>query len=328
MTDIIDYEFGISAIDSGYQRPRFDAIHMIVEGDRAAIIDTGVNSSVPRVLAALRDKGLRPEQVDYVILTHIHLDHAGGAGLLLSQLPNARVTVHPRGARHLIDPSTLIASTIAVYGAEEARRAYGDIVPVPRSRVIETAHESSLALNGREFVFFDTPGHARHHVCVLDTQSGHLFAGDTFGLSYRELDCHGRQYAFCTTSPTQFDPVAAHRSLDLILGLKPGAIYVTHYSQVRDLERMGADMHRLIDAHAQLARRERDVGFARHARLKAGVTEIVLGEAQRYGWTLPREQVLAVFAGDIELNAQGLALWLDSAANFNPAGRHGQPGQG
>ncbi|MEK7874948.1 MAG: MBL fold metallo-hydrolase [Pseudomonadota bacterium] len=282
MAHVIDYEFGISAIDSGYQRPLLDAIHVVVEGDRAAVIDTGVNSSVPLVLEALRGKGMRPEQIDYVILTHIHLDHAGGAGLLLAQLPNARLTVHPRGARHMIDPGKLIASTIAVYGAEEARRTFGDIVPVPHSRVIETAHESSLTLNGREFVFFDTPGHARHHVCVLDTQSGHLFAGDTFGLSYRELDCHGRQYAFCTTSPTQFDPVAAHRSLDLILGLKPGAIYVTHYSQVRDIVRMGADMHRLIDAHVAVAEAERGAtGPERHARMKRGIEHMVLAESKR-----------------------------------------------
>ena len=312
MAHVIDYEFGISAIDSGYQRPLLDAIHLVVEDGHAAVVDTGVNSSAPRVLAALRDKGLAPEQVDYVILTHIHLDHAGGAGLLLTQLPNARVTVHPRGVRHIVDPGRLIASTIAVYGAEEARRTFGEIVPVPPERIIETAHEASLDLNGREFSFFDTPGHARHHVCVLDTRSGHLFAGDTFGLSYRELDCRGRQFSFPTTSPTQFDPVAAHRSLDLILDLQPGAIYVTHYSQVRDIARMGADLHRLIDAHAGLAHRERDAGAARHERLKAGVTEIVLGEAERYGWTLPREQVLGVLAGDIELNAQGLAIWFDA----------------
>jgi glyoxylase-like metal-dependent hydrolase (beta-lactamase superfamily II) len=312
MADVIDYEHGISAIDSGYQRPRLDAIHLVVEGGRAAVIDAGVNSSVPRVLDALRAKRLTPGQVDYVILTHIHLDHAGGAGLLLSQLPNAMLTVHPRGARHIADPGKLIASTIAVYGAEESRRTYGNIVPVPRERIIETPHGSSLKLNGREFVFFDTPGHARHHVGVLDTGSGHLFAGDTFGLSYRELDRDGRQYAFPTTSPTQFDPAAEHRSLDLILGLKPGAIYVTHYSQVRDIARMGADMHRLVDAHAELARRERTAGPARHDRLKAGVRQIVLDEARRYGWALPREQVLEVFAGDIELNAQGLGIWLDT----------------
>jgi glyoxylase-like metal-dependent hydrolase (beta-lactamase superfamily II) len=312
MADVIDYDFGISAIDSGYQRPTLDAIHLIVEGGRAAIVDAGVNSSVPRVLEALRAKGIAPAQVDYVVLTHIHLDHAGGAGLLLSQLPNTMLTVHPRGARHIIDPATLIASTRAVYGADAMARTYGQIVPVPRSRVIETPHGSSIKLNGREFAFYDTPGHARHHVCALDAKSGHVFAGDTFGLSYRELDCDGRQFIFPTSSPTQFDPAAAHRSLELISALRPAAIYVTHYSQVRDITRLADDMHRLIDAHEQLARAERAAGAARHARLKAGVADIVLGEARRYGWRLARDAVLEIFSGDIELNAQGLAIWLDT----------------
>ena len=312
MSHVTDYDFGISAIDSGYQRPRLDAIHLIVEGGRAAVVDTGVNSSVPRVLETLREKGLDPAQVDYVILTHVHLDHAGGAGLLMSKLPNAMLTVHPRGARHMIDPARLMASTRAVYGEVAANRTYGEIVPVPRERVIETPHGSTIKLNGRELTFFDTPGHARHHVCVLDAGSGHLFAGDTFGLSYRELDCDGRQFIFPTSSPSQFDPAAEHRSLDLICGLHPRAIYVTHYSRVHDISRLADDMHRLVDAHEQLARRERAAGSARHARLMAGVTEIVLGEAQRYGWRLARDEVLAVFAGDIELNAQGLANWLDT----------------
>lgn len=312
MVSNIDYDFGISAIDSGYERPRLNAIHLVIEGDCAAIIDTGINSSVPRVLETLHAKQLRPEQVKYVILTHIHLDHAGGAGLLLSKLPNATLTVHPRGARHMADPSRVIASTVEVYGAENARRIYGEIMPVPRSRMIETPHESSIALNGREFVFFETPGHARHHVCVLDRKSGHVFAGDTFGLSYRELDCDSRQFIFPTTSPTQFDPDELHRSVDLILALKPDAVYVTHYSQVRDIARLGADMHRLIDAHEQLARHERGAGPQRETRLKAGVRQLVLDEARRQGWTLPREKVLEVFAGDIALNAQGLGCWLDT----------------
>ena len=312
MADVIDYEFGISAIDSGYQRPRLDAIHLIVEDGRAAIVDTGVNSSVPRVLAALRAKRIAPAQVDYVVLTHIHLDHAGGAGLLLRQLPTAMLTVHPRGARHIIDPAQLIASTEAVYGRAAMTQAYGQIVPVPRERVIETPHGSTLSLNGRELEFHDTPGHARHHVCAFDAKSGHLFAGDTFGLSYRELDCGGRQFIFPTTSPTQFDPAAAHRSLDLIASLRPAAIYVTHYSQVREIARLTDDMHRLLAAHEALARAERGAGSARHARLTAGVAGIVLNEARRYGWALTREQTLDVFSGDIELNAQGLAIWLDT----------------
>ncbi len=313
MLSLTDYDFGISAIDSGYQRPRLGAIHLIIEGTRAAIVDTGVNSSVPRVLDALRAKGIAPAQVDWVILTHIHLDHAGGAGALMAQLPNAMLTVHPRGARHMINPASLAASARAVYGEEAMASLYGSIVPVPRERVIETPHGSSISLCGREFSFYDTPGHARHHVCALDAKSGHLFAGDTFGLSYRELDCDGRQFIFPSSSPTQFDPDAAHRSLNLIVGLRPGAIYVTHYSQVREIARLADDMHRLIDAHAELARSERGSGAGRHARLRAGVDAIAMNEARRHGWRLGREEVMEVLGGDLELNAQGLAIWLDAA---------------
>ena len=314
MATITDYDHGISAIDSGYGRPLHNAIHLIIEGGRAAVIDTGVNSSVPHVLAALRAKCIDPSQVDYVILTHIHLDHAGGAGRLMEELPQARLVVHPRGARHMIDPSRLIEGTIAVYGAQRTRELYGDIVAVTQDRVIEATHESTLSLNGREFTFFDTPGHARHHVCMLDARSGHVFAGDTFGLSYRELDRDGRQFIFPTTSPVQFDAQAEHHTLDLILGLRPAAVYVTHYSQVRNARRLGADMHRLLTAHEEMALLQQDSGAVRHERLRAGVRRIVLDEARLQQWPLTQEQLLALFAGDIELNAQGLAIWLDAQA--------------
>lgn len=312
MPDIIDYDFGISAIDSGYLRRRMDAIHLIVEGERAAIVDTGVNASVPIVQAALREKGLRPDQVDYVILTHIHLDHAGGAGLLMSELPAAQLTVHPRGARHMSDPARLVEGTIAVYGEDKTRHMYGAIVPVPAARIIETPHESSVRLGGRELVFLDTPGHARHHVCILDTKSGHIFAGDTFGLSYRELDAGGRHFVFPTTTPVHFDPPALHRSIDLLLSHRPPSIYVTHYSQVREIPRLAADLHRLIDCHVELAGSAADAGEPKQALLRAGVARIVVEEAHRQGWTLPRERLLELFALDIELNADGVAVWLDS----------------
>jgi len=312
MPQVVDYEHGISAIDSGYHRPMLDAIHLMVEGDRAAIIDTGTNSSVPLVLAALREKGLRPEQVDYVILTHIHLDHAGGAGRFMREFPKATLTVHPRGARHMADPGRLIAGTVAVYGEEPTRRMYGDILPVPAERILETPHGASIRLAGRELQFLDTPGHARHHVAVFDTKSGHVFAGDVFGLSYREMDQDGRQFIVPTTSPVQFDPAPYHRSIDLILGLKPDAVYVTHYSQIRDIPAKGAVLHRLVDAHAELGLRERNAGAARPERLREGVKRIVLEEARRWGSRLSDARVLEIYSNDIALNAQGLGFWLDS----------------
>lgn len=314
MPAITDYEHGISAIDSGFGRPQLDAIHLIVEGDRAALVDTGTNASLTVVLAALSAKGLTPEQVDFVILTHIHLDHAGGAGALMRALPAARLTVHPRGARHMVDPSRLVAGTIAVYGAAQARRMYGDILPVPAGRILETPEGAVIRLGERELTFLDTPGHARHHVCIRDGRSGHVFAGDMFGLSYRELDVDGRQSVFPTTTPSQFDPAAMHASIDRLLALRPEAIYVTHYGRLREVPRLGADLHRLVDAHVAAALRHRAAGAGRHARIKAELTEILLGEARRNGWRMAPEALLRLMALDLELNAQGLVAWLDSAA--------------
>ena len=312
MPQLIDYAHGISAIDSGYHRPMLDAIHLMVEGDRAAIIDTGTNDSVPLVLEAMRDKGLRPEQVDYVILTHIHLDHAGGAGLFMRTFPNATLTVHPRGARHMADPARLLAGTVAVYGEAATRKMYGEVLPIPVERILETPQGASIRLNGRELQFLDTPGHARHHVAIRDTQSGHVFAGDVFGLSYREMDQDGRQFILPTTSPAQFDPEPYHRSIDLILEKKPEAVYVTHYSQIRDIPAKAEVLHRLVDAHAELGMREKDTGEARPARLREGVKRLFLAEARRWGSRLPDARVLDIYSNDVELNAQGLGFWLDS----------------
>jgi glyoxylase-like metal-dependent hydrolase (beta-lactamase superfamily II) len=114
---------GIHAVDTGFHRPRFDAAYLIVEGGRAAFIDTGTNHAVPRLLGTLAELGLAPEDVDYVIPTHVHLDHAGGAGLLMQSLPRATMLVHPRGARHMVDPLALYLSAQAVYGAEEIQRS-------------------------------------------------------------------------------------------------------------------------------------------------------------------------------------------------------------
>ena len=309
---IIAYENNIFAIDAHYWCPLMAAIHFIVEKSRAAIIDTGSNDSLPYVLSALAELGLTPDAVDYVLLTHVHLDHAGAAGLFMRHFPNARLVVHPRGARHMVDPAKLIAGATLVYGAEVMRRLYGDILPTPAERLIEAPHETVINLAGRELLCLDTPGHARHHISIADRASASVFTGDIFGISRRELDTDGRQFVFPTTSPTQFDPEAMHTSIDLVCSLAPKVIYQTHFSQLRDVAAQAAHLHRMVDAHVAVARRENSLGPAeRHERIHAGLKRLLLDETGRFGCRLEPAQILALWDTDLEISARGLEVWLD-----------------
>jgi hydroxyacylglutathione hydrolase len=315
--ELIDHGHGIFALDALFERPRLTAIHLVVEAGRVAVIDPGASGAVPRIMAALAALGLAPEAVDWIVLTHIHLDHAAGAGLLASQLPNARVTVHPRGHRHVVDPSRLWASTVEVYGQAEAERLYGTLVPVPADRIVETPEAATISLAGRSLEMLDTPGHARHHVCIRDEKTGHVFTGDTFGLAYTELDVAGKRFVFPTTSPNQWDPDAHHASVARLESLRPEAIYVTHFSRIDDVPRLAADLHRLIDAHAALGRSMLGIAAtpARDAALRSGVERIVLDEAKRQDWGASREHTLEVFALDIDFNARGIGHWLEASTS-------------
>lgn len=311
MLELLRYDHDIYAFDSGYIRPQLTAIHLLVERGRVAVVDTASNACLPRALEALRLLGLSPASVDYVFLTHIHLDHAGGAGALMQAFPEARLVVHPRGAPHMADPTKLFAAVQAVYGAEEAYRLYGELLPVPPDRILTAGDGYRFELAGRSFICLETPGHARHHLCLHDPRSNSLFTGDIFGLSFRELDVNGRPSVVPTTTPTQFDPAAMHASVDRILACRPKALYLTHFSRVTDISRLGDDLHRLIDAHVAVAERERGAGPERGARILDGLWALMAAEAARQGWRLAAEQWREVLRMDIELNAQGLDYWLN-----------------
>lgn len=311
MQGLTHFGDGIYAVDSGYTGPDVAAIHLIEEGGRAALVDTGNNDSLRHVLEALAETGLSAESVDFVLLTHIHLDHAGGAGAFMQAFPNAKLVVHPRGARHMAEPSKLFAGVSAVYGPERAKELYGELIPVPMARIIEAGDGHELNLGGRVIRVFDTPGHARHHVCYFDTKSRAFFTGDTFGLSYRTLDVGGKPSIFPTTTPVQFEPEAMHASIRRMEAEQPTAMYLTHYAQVRDVPRLAADMHRLIDAHVAIAERH-EAAEGRKALIEQDIWALVGEEATRAGWTVPEAEWRRILALDVELNAQGLDVWLDS----------------
>jgi glyoxylase-like metal-dependent hydrolase (beta-lactamase superfamily II) len=307
---------GVLLVDTRYVRPRL-AASWIVEGARsAAVVETGASSSVPRILAALDARGIARDAVSHVIVTHVHLDHAGGAGALIQALPHAKLVVHPRGARHLVDPAKLVAGSIAVYGEARFRALYGDIVPVPAERVIEAGEGFALDLGGRPLRVLDAPGHARHHFVLLDEVSRGFFTGDTFGLSYRECDAGGRPFLFPTTTPVQLDPPALHASIDRMMAERPARMYLTHFGVLDgDLGAAAAALHAGIDEHVRRVRAlpARLAGEARHAALRDALAEQLLAALGAHGAPLAREQALSIFATDLDLNAQGLLVWADAA---------------
>jgi glyoxylase-like metal-dependent hydrolase (beta-lactamase superfamily II) len=300
---------GIYAVDTGFHRDQFDAAYLVVQGQSAAFIDTGTNHAVPRLLAALKAVGLDVADVRMVIPTHVHLDHAGGVGTLMQALPNATCWVHERGARHMVDPAALYQGALAVYGQEEMDRSYGRLVGVPADRVQATHDGLTLKLGERELCFIDTPGHAKHHHCIWDEASQGWFTGDTFGLSYREFDRpDGSAWVLPTSTPVQFEPDALKQSVQRMLSRDPKWMYLTHYSRVGDVARLGSQVLTLLDDTVALSESLRSHP-QRHEALKAGLMQLYKQSLQRHG-VLPHdtETLLAI---DVELNAQGIAVWLD-----------------
>jgi len=300
---------GITAVDTEYIRPGLAAAHIVEHGGAAAFVDVGTNYSVPHLLAALQELRIRPEAVEYVFITHVHLDHAGGAGLLLQSLPAARVVAHPRGAPHLIDPAKLIAASQAVYGEDRYRELYGDLVPIDASRIILSEDGGRLALRGRPFQLLHTPGHALHHYCMVDLEHRNLFTGDTFGLSYRELDSAQGAFGVPTTTPTQFDPVQLIASIDRLMATGPRAAYLMHYSRITGLPAIAASLKAQIPEFAAIALRHADAGDP-YAAIYADMRALWIRLAQEHGLAEPAVAVDEYLSKDLDLNTQGLIAWL------------------
>lgn len=317
---LTDYNNGIYAFDADYCRPGMAAIHLLESQGQAAFIDTGNYATVPHAQAALAALGLDADAVRYVILTHIHLDHAGGAGRMMQVFPQAQLLVHPRGARHMADPSKLRAGVEAVYGAAQAQQLYGDLLPIAPARITAVEHGQTLQLGSKELIFIDLPGHARHHIGIVDSESAGVFTGDTFGISYREQDVAGEPFVFPSTTPVQFDPVAMHESIELVRSYQPQAVYLTHYSRLGNVDALAERLHRLLDAQVAIAEDECDAGEQRAGRIQARLTELLLTESRQHGSPLSDAALCALWAVDLELNAQGLDIWLASrdAAKTNP----------
>ncbi len=301
---------GITAVDAEYLYRGHAAAHLIVDEGRAAFVDVGTNASVPYLLAALAELDIPREAVDYLLLTHVHLDHAGGAGTLLRALPNARAVLHPRGAPHLIDPTRLIAGARRVYGAERFAQLYGELTPVAPERVRVVADGERLTLGKRTLELLHAPGHALHHYVIVDAAHASIFSGDTFGISYGALDTAQGAFISPSTVPTQFDPEQHLKSIDRMLALRPESIFLMHFSRVTGIPRLAKLLKEQIREFVRFTRAHaHDLEPARGIR--AAMLALWLQLAREQGCRLTDAGIEQALAGDLELNTQGLLAWLE-----------------
>ena len=307
---LFHHPHGITAVDTEYLHPGHAAAHIIQDAGHAAFVDVGTNDSVAYLLAALETLGIAREAVDYVFLTHVHLDHAGGAGRLMQELPNACAVLHPRGAPHMIDPEKLIIGSKLVYGAERFHRLYGDLVPIPSTRVRVVQDGERYRLGSRELELIHTPGHALHHYAVVDAAHASIFTGDTFGISYREMDSSRGAFITPTTTPTQFDPEQLIASIDRLAAYAPEAMYLMHFSRVTSVPRLAAALKAQIQELVRIANRHASAQD-RYAAIRADMLDLWLGLAHEHGAPLSDDDITTLLQGDLDLNTQGLIVWLD-----------------
>ncbi len=293
----------VTTIDCEYVAPDLAAAFLIASRGEAAFVETNTSHAVPRLLTALDAAGLAREAVRYVIVTHVHLDHAGGTSALLAALPHARVLAHPRAARHLIDPSRLVASAKGVYGEAAFARLYGEIGPIDGARVDALEDGAGVTLGGEPLSFLHTRGHANHHFIVHAPAWDTVFTGDTFGLVYPRLQ-RGGLFAFPSTSPTDFDAQAALASVDRVVSLGTGRVHLTHFGEVARVSAAAEQLRGWLTRSAALVddikSSGRDEPFVR-AALLAELHE----RAAAARLTLTPDD-LAFLELDLGLNAQGL----------------------
>ncbi len=303
-----DVGFGITVIEGWYEREGMACSYLLESDGAVALIDTGTARVAPHILQLLEQRNISREQVKYIIPTHVHLDHAGGAGQLMQALPNAELVIHPYGSRHMIDPSKLQAGATAVYGEERFKAAFDTLLPIPAERVIEIEDGMEIDLNGRTLRMLDTPGHAKHHLCVWDEPSKGLFTGDVYGNGYLELTSEKGRYLTPVTSPVQLEPEVWHASIDKLLALQPQRVFLTHHGMLEQPAARAEQLHRDLDAYVEMATALPPEG--RYEKLLEKITDYHREQVKAHGCEVEDSELDRLIASDIELCAQGLEVWM------------------
>ncbi|MBM9589637.1 MBL fold metallo-hydrolase [Leptospira sp. 201903075] len=279
--------------------------YLIEEEGRGVVVETNTTHAIPKILKAMESRGVGPQNLDYVIVTHVHLDHAGGAWALLEACPGATLLAHPKTAKHLMDPSLLIKSATSVYGKENFDSLYGEIKPIPKERIRVMEDGEWLEWEGHSFQFLYTKGHANHHFCIYDKKTNGIYTGDSFGISYPHLE-NGKRFIFPTTTPTDFDSTEAIRSLDRILDTGAEVAYLTHFGPIGDLKENASDLKEgLTLCEEAISELESVTKEERLPFMESKVKAMIQTLARKHSITLTASDWKLLHL-DVNLNAQGL----------------------
>jgi glyoxylase-like metal-dependent hydrolase (beta-lactamase superfamily II) len=297
----------IYTIDCNYIEKEIAAAFLMVEGKEVAFIENNTFYAVPLLLEELNKHSLKPSDVKYLIVTHIHLDHAGGTSELLKHCPNAIVLAHRQAAPHLINPKRLIESAIQVYGSETFKKLYGIIEPIPEEKIRIMQDGEEIKFGSRKLKFIYTRGHANHHFVIYDSFTNGIFTGDSFGIGYKRLQNGNSPFLFLSTTPNDFDPDEALISIDKILSTGADKAYLTHYGEWSQMQ-LGAEQLRagikemasLLDS--AITNDVSDDGLQKFCEEK--VREFFLEELKNRGI---EKEIDGYIHLDIEINAQGIA---------------------
>jgi glyoxylase-like metal-dependent hydrolase (beta-lactamase superfamily II) len=280
----------------------------LIRGSEPILVDPGSALSHQALEAGLGELGLRCQDLRHVIITHVHLDHAGGVGQLMQHAAEAVLHCHPRAKQHMVDPSRLEAGARAVYG-DQTEQIFGKLLPVQADRVIIHEDGDHLETGDRTLVFYDSPGHAKHHTCVIDVKTRGIFSGDTIGIRYaREYTGWDFVYGFPTTTPSDFDPDVMLQTLDRLEALDLARVYHTHYGvseagEAFDFARRGTQAIRAMTEAMSPA--------TPLAAIEEGLRELIRQDLAEAGRSITDVSPLAL---DIMLNSQGILVYLQKKA--------------
>ncbi|WP_342539825.1 MBL fold metallo-hydrolase [Heyndrickxia sp. FSL K6-6286] len=290
----------------------------VILEDSITLIETSASPSIRYLKQGLKELNIELDQIKFIILTHIHLDHGGGVGLFLQDCPNAKVVVHPKAAKHLADPSKLEMGARAVYG-NQFDQLFKPILPVPKERIMVKNDGETLQIGKNTcLTFYDTPGHARHHFSIYDPVSNGMFTGDTAGIYYWMLKELGIDLYLPTTSPNQFNPTEMLHSIKLYREKSLNYLYFGHFGYTKQVEFALNEVERWIEFFVDCGRKgyfysemdEERIEYT-YIRLKEGIINELLKQQ------VPKDhKIFKVIDLDLKVCSMGLIdYWKKEVTN-------------